>query len=65
MPGSRASFLVGQYSHNHHVLANRPPLGGYPVFDHATALPTWFQAAGYETAFVGKYLNWYAGPESM
>jgi len=61
---SRATMYSGQYSHNHGVLANRPPLGGYPVFDHDNALPTWFDAAGYDTAFVGKYLNWYAGPES-
>lgn len=61
---SRASIYSGQYSHNHHVLANRPPLGGYPQFDHSTALPTWFDAAGYETAFVGKSLNWYNGADS-
>ncbi|HYF46561.1 MAG TPA: sulfatase [Acidimicrobiales bacterium] len=61
---SRASLYSGQYSHNHRVFANRPPLGGYPVFDHDTALPTWFEAAGYETAFVGKYLNFYDGPGS-
>jgi arylsulfatase A-like enzyme len=58
---ARATLYSGQYSHNHGVLGNEPPLGGYPRFDHDTALPTWFQDAGYHTGFVGKYLNWYGG----
>jgi N-acetylglucosamine-6-sulfatase len=56
---SRATFLTGQYAHNHQVLANRAPLGGYGRLDASNTLPVWLQAAGYYTAHVGKYLNGY------
>jgi arylsulfatase A-like enzyme len=56
---SRATFLTGQYAHNHGVLDNRPPRGGYRALDGAETLPVWLQRAGYETAHVGKYLNGY------
>jgi N-acetylglucosamine-6-sulfatase len=58
---SRASFLTGRYSHNHGVLSNLPPLGGYLAFrqhgDESSTLATWLSAAGYRTALFGKYLN--------
>ncbi|HEX5717330.1 MAG TPA: sulfatase [Thermoanaerobaculia bacterium] len=60
---SRATLLTGQYAHNHKVMANKPPDGGYGRFDHSNTLPVWLQATGYETAHVGKYLNGYKGPE--
>ena len=56
---SRATFLTGQYAHNHGVTDNRPPRGGYYALDSAETLPVWLQRAGYETAHVGKYLNGY------
>ena len=58
---SRATFLTGQYAHNHGVLANAPPDGGFPRFDpHGdNNLAVWLQRAGYYTAMVGKYLNRY------
>ncbi len=56
---SRATFLTGQYSHNHGVLGNEPPTGGYTKLNHANTLPLWLQEAGYYTAHVGKYLNGY------
>ena len=56
---SRATFLTGQLSHNHGVRGNAPPLGGYALFDDRNTLPVWMHAAGYHTAFVGKYLNGY------
>lgn len=56
---SRATFLTGQYAHNHGVLSNRPPTGGYYKLDNANTLPVWLQKAGYYTAHVGKYLNSY------
>jgi arylsulfatase A-like enzyme len=56
---SRATFLTGQYAHNHGVLSNHPPEGGYPALDHSNTLPVWLQRAGYATAHVGKYLNGY------
>jgi N-acetylglucosamine-6-sulfatase len=56
---SRATLLTGQYAHNHGVLDNRPPRGGYYRLDSDETLPVWLQRAGYETAHVGKYLNAY------
>ena len=62
---SRATFLTGQYAHNHGVLGNAPPLGGYIALDHSNTLPIWLQQAGYYTALVGKYLNGYGSPETQ
>jgi N-acetylglucosamine-6-sulfatase len=56
---SRATFLTGQYAHNHRVMSNVPPSGGYAKLDHGNTLPVWLQEAGYYTAHVGKYLNGY------
>ncbi|HEY6416757.1 MAG TPA: sulfatase, partial [Acidimicrobiales bacterium] len=56
---SRATFLTGQYAHNHGVLGNSPPTGGYARLDHTNTLPVWLQDAGYYTAHLGKYLNGY------
>ena len=59
---SRATFLTGQYAHNHGTMGNGPPEGGFGKFnaDHGgNTLPGWLQASGYYTAQVGKYLNGY------
>jgi N-acetylglucosamine-6-sulfatase len=58
---SRASFLTGQAAHNHGVLHNRPPLGGYGVLvpTEDNTLPVWLQGAGYTTTHIGKYANGY------
>jgi N-acetylglucosamine-6-sulfatase len=56
---SRSSFLTGQYAHNHGVLSNGPPNGGFRKLDHTNTLPVWLRQAGYNTALVGKYLNGY------
>jgi N-acetylglucosamine-6-sulfatase len=58
---SRATFLTGQYAHNHGVLGNAPPEGGYAKLDSSNTLPVWLQHAGYHTVHVGKYLNGYPG----
>lgn len=58
---SRATFLSGQYAHNHNVLTNSPPTGGYNAFDHTNALPVWLSSAGYYNVHIGKYLNGYTG----
>jgi arylsulfatase A-like enzyme len=60
---SRATELTGQYAHNHKVMGNNPPEGGYGRLNHSNTLPVWLREAGYETAHVGKYLNGYTGPE--
>ena len=55
---ARASFLSGQYAHNNQVLDNDAPFG-FGSFDDSRTVATALQAAGYNTGFVGKYLNNY------
>lgn len=60
---SRAGYLTGQYSQNNGVTSNDP---GYPLLrDKPSVLPSWLQAAGYETIHVGKYLNGYYTAEGL
>jgi len=56
---SRATFLTGQYAHNHGVLGNKEPLGGFAHLDSEHTLPVWLQRAGYYTIHIGKFLNGY------
>lgn len=59
---SRASILTGQYPHNHRVLDNTGPDGGFGAFRRgaeASTIATWLRSAGYRTALVGKYMNGY------
>ena len=60
---ARASFLTGQYPHNHGVYTNAPPLGGFPALRDNETLATWLHPR-YTTGFVGKYLNAY-GPSTQ
>ena len=60
---SRATFLTGQYAHNHQVMDNAPPAGGFRRFDDLHGdnnLAVWLQDAGYYTGMIGKYLNGYS-----
>jgi arylsulfatase A-like enzyme len=50
---SRASIFTGRYAHNHGVKRN----GESAALDDATTLQAYLQAAGYRTAFFGKYLT--------
>jgi arylsulfatase A-like enzyme len=64
---ARTTIFTGQYAHNHHVLSNVPPDGGYGVFNELHGdnyLPLWLQAAGYQTSYVGKFENGYAEPDA-
>ena len=54
---SRASILTGKYSHSTGVYGNKPPRGGFSAFRDRSTVATWMNAQGYETAYVGKYLN--------
>jgi N-acetylglucosamine-6-sulfatase len=56
---SRVTMWTGQYAHNHHVLGNTPPSGGYGLFNDQNYLPIWLQSAGYRTIHIGKLPNGY------
>jgi arylsulfatase A-like enzyme len=55
---ARASFVTGQYTHNHGVWSNTDRFG-FSALDDSSTLATDLSAAGYQTAFLGKYLNGY------
>ncbi|MGH3347383.1 MAG: sulfatase family protein [Nocardioides sp.] len=57
---ARASFLTGVHPHSHHVWSHAGPWG-YRAFDDSRTLATSLRRAGYQTGYVGKYLNGY-GP---
>ena len=62
---SRATFLTGDYMHNHRVRSNTYPTGGgFRRFQRSCTannhLAVWLQRAGYYTAMFGKYLSGYA-----
>jgi N-acetylglucosamine-6-sulfatase len=59
---SRATLLTGEYAHNHGVLDNSGPQGGFHTFQRlhgSNNLAVWLQRAGYYTGLIGKYLNGY------
>jgi N-acetylglucosamine-6-sulfatase len=62
---SRASLLRGQYTHNHQVLTNRSPEGGFEKFrsqgHEDSTIATSLKSSGYQTVLLGKYLNGYPG----
>ena len=61
---ARAALLTGQWSHNNGVLSNKGHNGGRDPLDEQQTLPVALQAAGYSTAFHGKYLNGYDDAET-
>lgn len=56
---ARATFITGQYAHNHKVKGNFAPYGWYGMKDRKNILPAWLQKAGYRTSLIGKWLNGY------
>ena len=62
---ARATWLTGQYAHNHGVLQNTARNGGSytSLREPGKVLPVWLKEAGYDTAFVGKWLHGYEGLE--
>jgi N-acetylglucosamine-6-sulfatase len=61
---SRATFITGQYAHNHGVVGNFHPYGWYGMKQRANILPAWLQKVGYRTALVGKWLNGYGARDA-
>ena len=62
---SRATILTGLYDHNHNVISNNYPSGGFQKFvdegHEENSIAVGLQEEGYQTAFFGKYLNGYPG----
>ena len=56
---ARATFITGQYPHNHGVIGNFAPYGWYGMKQRGNTLPAWLDDAGYRTAAIGKWLNGY------
>jgi N-acetylglucosamine-6-sulfatase len=60
---SRASMLKGQFPHNTGIFKNHGSDGGFRLFhsrgQEKSTFATDLQAAGYRTAFLGKYMNEY------
>jgi N-acetylglucosamine-6-sulfatase len=54
---SRVTVQTGQYAHNHGVMGNTPPQGGYSRFNDKNDLPVWLQQDGYRTIHIGKMPN--------
>jgi N-acetylglucosamine-6-sulfatase len=61
---ARATFITGQYAHNHGVKGNFWPYGWYGMKERGNILPAWLQKAGYRTALIGKWLNGYGGRDA-
>ena len=61
---ARATFITGQYAHNHGVAGNFYPYGWYGMKRRGNTLPAWLQDAGYRTALVGKWLNGYGARDA-
>ncbi|WP_338011139.1 sulfatase [Saccharopolyspora erythraea] len=60
---SRSSLLSGKYPHNTGVFTNSGADGGFHKFHETggerSTIGTQLQGAGYQTAFMGKYMNGY------
>jgi arylsulfatase A-like enzyme len=61
---ARATFITGQYAHNHGVAGNFWPHGWYGMKHRGNTLPAWLQRAGYRTALIGKWLNGYGARDA-
>lgn len=57
---SRATFLTGQHAHTHGVVSNDNADARFRGHEPDSLAPA-IQAAGYHTAYAGKYLNEYKG----
>ncbi len=62
---ARATWITGQYPHNHGVIDNQPASGGgyENLREPERVLPAWLDAAGYDTMLAGKWIHNYPGVE--
>ena len=61
---ARATFITGQYAHNHGVASNFWPNGWNGMKGRANIMPAWLQKVGYRTALIGKWLNGYGSVDA-
>jgi arylsulfatase A-like enzyme len=61
---ARASLMTGEFSHNHHVFSHVEPYG-FGALDDRRTIATSLNDAGYNTLFLGKYLNGYGVQDSL
>lgn len=64
---NRTSFLTGMYAHNHGVIDNSRPDGGWDAIRplEPESLAVQLKQVGYNTVGMGKYLNQYADPSNQ
>jgi N-acetylglucosamine-6-sulfatase len=60
---ARSTLLTGQLAHNTNVVSVAPPQN-YRAFDDRATIGTAMNRAGYNTIFLGKYLNGYGDQRS-
>ncbi len=59
---ARAQLLTGQFAQNNGVFHNKGPFGGYPaLIQPDNNVASWLHDTGYQTGFVGKFLNFWSG----
>lgn len=63
---ARAELVTGQYGHNNGVKHNVGTEGGYGALaSNDQLLFDWFNTSGYQTTYVGKFLNRYRGGDRL
>lgn len=63
---ARAQLMTGQLSHNNGVLANGGVQGGLKAMvDPDNTIGAWMHDAGYQTAYLGKYINGYKSTNQL
>ena len=60
---SRATLLTGQHAHNHGVLGNTAPDGGYEMLKDDETLPVWLDRSNYRSIHIGKLPNGYGATD--
>ena len=60
---SRATLLTGQHAHNHGVLGNTAPDGGYEMLRDEETLPVWLGRSNYRPIHIGKMPNGYGASD--